>query len=333
MKKILLFSFIFLFSFTTTIFAQGSSLGGVEEQFSVELSTRYPAPEEIISSTVRSFSSDFNRATITWSVNGQIIISQIGATNFSFQAGKAGETTRLKVSIRKQEDGKVLEKEFTFRPSSVDLIVEPQTTSTPLFQGKPYLSTQSALKVFAIPNLRDNQGNLIPSNRLVYRWTKDGRVDEARSGYGKDYYYFGSSMITRPFNLRVEAYDVNSPARATSSTNIVYRDPSIFFYEKNPIFGTLFNKAIQGRFFLERKEVEFEAVPYAFSKGSIPNYEWVMNGNSVSTPLNRQLMTFVNENNESGTANISLSVTVSEKILQNALGSFSLLFGDNILNN
>jgi hypothetical protein len=328
MKKLILI-FLFFFVLSNFSYAQEEdlSLGGVTEQFTVELSSRYPAPEETVSATVRSFSADLNRATITWSVNGTVVVNQIGATNFNFRVGKMGETTRMKVSIRKQEDGKILEKDFVFRPSSVDLIIEPHTTSFPFFAGKPYLTNQSSLRVFALPNLLNNQGNMISKDSLVYRWTKDGRYDETRSGYGKDYYLLGSSLLNRPFNLMVEVYDVNSPARATSSVVVNYFEPSIFFYEKNPSLGTLFNKAIAGTFELNRREVEFEAVPFSFSREAIPIYSWRMNDRVVETPTNRQFITFFNENNETGSARIGLNITIPERILQGASNSFNLLFG------
>lgn len=327
MKKIFLTLIICLFSVGTVTAVNLPE--GIQEQISVKFSNSTPGANEIVSVSVASYSSDLNKETISWYLNGELEIREIGATNFTFTTGQNGETTRLGLIIEKR-DGNIIERSYSFNPSEVDLIYESVTKTHPFYSGKALFSNQAESKIVAIPWLRDANGNLIPSEQLVYTWKKDGRVDQDRSGYGKDMFYYNGSIITRPFNLSVTVSDTNSTTVAKNSINMTAIRPEIVFYENNPLYGTIFERAITGDFVLEREEVEFKSVPYYFDSNRYIDYEWKLNSSTIETPYNQDYMIFRNVNNETGQAKIQLDIKNYEKILQAASVSFNIFFGENV---
>lgn len=235
--------------------------------------------------------------------------------------------TKLNIFITKI-DGRTLQKEYYFKPSEVDLVFETETIKSPFYSGKSILTYQSAVRIYALPRFLDKQNKIIPKENLVYKWYKDDRVIQDRSGYGKDTFVWGGSIISRPFKISVEVSSLESNTIASNSLYFSPKDPKILFYEKNPVYGTMFNKAIKGNYFLDRQEVEFEVLPFSFSKFSYLNYDWKMNGKEITRPENQKYMIFRNENNESGNASVGIEITSQEKITQAAKEAFRIFFGE-----
>src|SRR5690606_11304016 len=59
---------------------------GVEEQITIQQIPRIPSPGETVSITLSGYSTNLNKATITWTLNGNILNSGVGATQIQFQA-------------------------------------------------------------------------------------------------------------------------------------------------------------------------------------------------------------------------------------------------------
>jgi hypothetical protein len=108
-------------------------------------------------------------------------------------------------------------------------------------------------------------------------------------------------------------------------------DPKILFYEKNPILGTLFNKALFGSISLSNEELSIVAEPYFFSPddrtSSRLNYKWSLNGNPAgSNESDPGIFVVRQQAGVSGSAEISLSVINPSKLLLSAINNLVLNF-------
>lgn len=303
---------------------------GVEEQISAQQIPSIPKAGERVSIRLTSYLSDLNKANIAWSIDGKIITTQQGATLFEFTAPQSGRTSTITVRIEK-DGGGVVSKTFVISPADVDLIYEAQTYAHPFFKGKKRYTSEAVVDFIAIPNFTNSNGTQISATGLVYTWKINGTVQQASSGYGRNILTLKGSLIERPAQVTVEVSAPNSSLKATQSISITSTRPEAVLYENNPLLGIVYEKAIQGTFFLERPQVDFEAVPYFFSaeyKDELAlQYQWSINGTRIqSKPTNENYLLLRNDKNEEGKALINLSLMHATNIMQNATASIELDF-------
>jgi len=298
----------------------------VEEQISIELSPRYPGPNELVSVSIESFQIDLNKSRIEWIINDSIVESGFGFKNFSFTTGLLGEETNLKIRIEKQ-NGQIVEKTYSIKPGEIDLYYEAETYTPPFYKGKSEYTYQSRLKLIALPNFVDNNGNQVNYEDVVYKWKIDGEVDATNSGTGKNVYYYESGLISGPIQVVLEASPVNSNQVGRTIEIISPVDPTILIYEKNPIYGTIFEQNIKSGFNVEREEIELLAIPYNFSSNIISSgdFEWRLNGSEIKNFFSNNII-FRKTDNRASSNNISIQIENPSKILQLQKYSFVLDF-------
>ena len=322
----------------STLFDSNTGLpGGIEEQISVVQIPTIPQPGQSVSVQISSYSSDLNKARITWTLDGRVLSSQTGATSLRFTAPQSGDTSRLVITIAK-EGGGTITKTIVINPAEVDLIYEADTYAHPFYKGKRLYTSESNVNFIAIPNFVRN-GTKIAASDLVYTWRINGNVRQDVSGYGRNVFSTKGSLIERPMQVSVDVSAVNSTLKATQSISLQSTTPDIALYENNPLLGVVYEKAIEGTFKLERPQVDFEGVPYFFSGANkddtILNYKWYINGTEVmSKSPNENYMVLQNDKNLEGTAVVNVSLSHTANILQNAKTSLGLDFKkvDNVSN-
>jgi len=300
----------------------------VEEQISIDFSPRYPGPNELVSISIESFQVDLDKSKIDWVINGSIIESGFGLKNFRFTTGDLGEETNITINIEKQ-NGQKLQKNYSINPGEVDLYYEADTYTPPFYKGKSEYTYQSRLKLIALPNFVDNLGNSVPANEVVYKWKIDGEVDASNSGTGRDIYYYESNLISGPIQVTLEASPVNSNQVGRVIKTISPTEPIILIYEKNPIYGTIFEQNIKSGFNVDREEIELVAIPYNFS-GNILNvgdFEWRLNGNEIKNFFSNNII-FRRIDDSASTNLVSIQIENPSKILQLQKYSFDLNFGN-----
>ena len=300
----------------------------IEEQISIDLSPRYPGPNELVFVSIESFQIDLNKSKIDWSINNSLIESGFGLKNFSFTTGFLGEETSLKIRIEKK-NGQIVEKIYSINPGEVDLYYEAETYTPPFYKGKPEYTYQSRLKLIALPNFVDSNGRQISSENVVYKWKINGEVDAANSGTGEDVYYYESGLISGPIQVVLEASPVNSNQIGRIIETISPVDPTILIYEKNPIYGTIFEQNIKNGFNVEREEIELLAIPYNFSSDIINtgDFEWRLNGSEIKNFFSNNII-FRKTDNKASSNNISIQIENPSKILQLQKYSFVLNFNN-----
>lgn len=314
-----------------TTFDIGST--GVQEQISFSITPSVPRPNQLVTAKINSYSSDLNTLQISWYLNGVLIKKEIGAVNQQFQVGDIGQQTKLKIVILKS-NGTTLEKNYSFRPAEVDLIVEAQTFTPPFYEGSAYYVKQASVKVSAMPQVLDKNGRYINPKNLSYKWYLDGSAVQEASGYGKQTFSYTSPLLSKDFRVGVDISTIEDGSVANETVAISPKNPEALFYEKSPTLGTLYNKLISNSFTLIGNEVEFEIIPFGFNKSSFFRgsniYDWKLNNSKISSP-NQNSLVFRNDSNTTGQSNIGVSIS-NETMLQSATNNFSLIFGENLKN-
>lgn len=302
---------------------------GIVEQISFSVSPSVPRPNQLVTAKIASYSSDLNRLQISWYVNDQLVKKEVGATQHEFLIGDLGKLTKLRVVILKL-DGSTLEKNYTFRPAEVDLIYEAQTFTPPFYEGKAYFSRQSSVKISAMPQALNKNGQFIDPKNIIYKWYVDGSVIQDQSGYGKQSFLYTGKLLSKSVKIGVDISTIEEGSVANSSIFINPVTPEVLIYEKSPTLGTLYNKIVSDNFSINKPEIEFEASPFSFKKDSVLNlstiYEWSLNGSKINSP-NQSSLVFRNEENKQGQASIGVSVS-NETILQKNNSAFGLIFGE-----
>lgn len=293
---------------------------GLEQQISIEQIPSIPKPGETVSIKIVSYSTDLNKALITWTLDGRSLYSQIGATKLDFQAPQSGKTSNLVITIRK-ESGGTISKTITISPADVDLFYEAQTYAHPFYKGKKMYTSESLINFIAVPNFVNPNGTKIPDSNLVYLWRINGVAQNDESGYGKNTFLTKGSLIERSNQISVEVSAVNSTLKASQTLNFKSTSPEVVLYENNPILGIVYEHAIQGSFNLERPQVDFEAIPYYYSadfKDAINlDYGWTINGAKIATKaVNENYLVLRNDQNIDGKALIGSTLQHSSNILQ-----------------
>jgi hypothetical protein len=303
---------------------------GIDEQLSIEQIPEVPKPGETVSIRINGYTTNLNKAKITWIQDGKVILSAMGAVVNQVQAPASGKSSTIVISIAK-ETGGVISKTITLNPADVDLFYEAHTYAHPFYKGKKQYTSESVITFIAVPNFVNSNGTKIPDTSLVYKWSINGSVIEGVSGYGRNTFTTKGQLIERPAQVTVEVSAVGSNLIATQTTNFKSTTPEIIAYENNPILGVVYDKAVLGDFLLERPQVDFEGIPYFFSTETKNSpslkYTWSINGIVVTSKIpTENYLLLRNDKNTDGYASISVTVEHVENLLQNGTTQLGLNF-------
>ncbi len=303
---------------------------GVDEQVSIEQVPKIPKPGEVVSIRISAYSTNLNKAKITWTQDGTVILSQTGAVTNQVQAPQSGKTSKVTITILK-EGGGTLVRTVTLSPADVDLMYEAETYAHPYFKGKRQFTSEASVTFIAVPNFVTPAGKKFADKDLVYTWKINGSVQQAISGYGRNTFSTKGQLIERPMQVTVEVSAINSTLIASQSINMRSIAPEIVVYENNPILGVVYEKAVTGGFLLERPQVDFEAIPYFFSGATKDSsnfaYSWAINGTRVTNKVpTENYLLLRNDENTEGRAFISATLAHTANLLQTTQTQFELEF-------
>lgn len=309
---------IIIFPFVSS--AQSILPPGYEEEVILKMNPEIPAPKENVSIRVENYSTDLNKSLIIWRLNGINQKQEVGLINYSFVAPEAGRQTTVEVEIQKPNGAGTLKKSLKIAPAGLDLVYEAQTYTPPLYKGRALFSHQSNVIVAAIPDFVEN-GIKLSKENIVYTWEKNDQVIQSISGLGKDSVNFQGDLISRPFTVSVTAQSPNSNIKAKRRITINPINPNVVIYENNPLYGNIFEKALNTAFNFDREELGITAIPYFFSSNkkdtSSLKYNWFENGKQISNDSFGSFINYTNIGREkSGVSNLSVSVSNTDKILQ-----------------
>ena len=315
------------FLFAAEAYAQ--TLGASPLQFSV--SPEVPGPGDTVLIEISGVGTFLGDANITWQQDGKTVKSGLGESSFTFKAGPLGSQTTIKATINSSSQG-ISTKSFTFRPSSVYLVWEADTSIPPWFKGKALYSAGSSFTVTALPQVVSG-GRSISANNFSYRWSQNGTPIPQISGTGKNVAKLQGSWLSSSETVDVDIYSGDT-AVAHGEITLPAVKPGILFYVSDPLRGTLFDTALQNSISLSGSEFTLDAEPYYFSNSSLASgaapYAWTLNGNEVTGLQSAYgLLTLRQIGSGAGQALVDVSVqnTDSDKYVQSAETALRVLFG------
>jgi len=334
MKRLIRFSLLMLFVALCSVGTAHAQFNSFPTSSTVDiaLNPANPGPNQNVHATASSFSTNINAATIVWKVNGKTVQQGIGSTSFSFITGDAGKSTTLEVIIQPNGGGDPIEKTLAIKPAQVDLLWQATGYVPPFYKGKVLFSHQDRIQFVAIPHIADSSGKEISPKNLLYTWTRNGSVSGDFSGYGKDTYTVDASIISRPLDVSVEVTSPNGEGVADAEIVAEPIEPSILLYNKDPLYGIQFQKALVNTVSMNTsKEIEVLAEPYYFGvvrpDAADLSYSWYINGDNIDTNKTSTSRVFRQKEGTSGASDISVQIKDASKVLQFSSGDFNLIFG------
>ncbi|TSC70550.1 MAG: Uncharacterized protein CEO12_271 [Parcubacteria group bacterium Gr01-1014_46] len=322
--------FVGFFDYSSTASAQGL---GMNDVINIDLVPAVPKANETVYVFLTSYATNIDAASITWRVNGKTIKSGVGEKTFNFSMGDVGKITTLSVTV-KTTDGSVIERSIPLKPISVDLVWQSNGFVPPFYKGKALFSHQNQVTVIASPHIPNSSGGEVSPKNIIYKWRKNGSVDEGASGFGKNTYTFEGSLISRPVTIGVEVTATGGEGIGYATINLTPNEPAIIFYKKDPIYGIEFQRALAGTVELSNSnEINIIGAPFFYSTDDYLSekliYKWSINGSPINNAVSQRNQVLRQKEGTSGSSNISLSIENPGKILQYSSSNFYLQFKDN----
>jgi hypothetical protein len=329
MKYVLLATIFLVFSSPFIVGAQAYNplqTGDIQQQVTIDVSPQFPKANEIVNITTSAFGTNLNTATISWSINGRVIESGVGVTKFSVNSGNYGETKNVSVSIQPAGQPNIT-RTTTIAPQEVSIIYEAESYIPPFYKGKGLFNKEGTVKFVAMPNMTSSSGVRLNPTTLTYRWIINDTVQGSLSGYGKNFYIYRGSILGDAVKVEVE---VSSADGKTKGRGIILTSPQsseALFYEKNPLYGILYNKEISSNpFTLQDSEVTLKVEPLFLSSKSSLEYTWAINGGVIPVPAQQDFVTLRNTTGQQGSSLISIIINNSTHLLQKVSASVPINF-------
>ncbi len=316
-----------LFSFAS--FAHAQTVPGITDPITFQVVPNYPQPNETIYITAQSFSTDLDKAVFKWLINGKVYAQGVGLKKISLPSGKPGTLTTLAVEVSTSDFG-VIRESLTFRPAEVTLVWQSDTYVPPFYKGKGLHAFNGQFKVTAIPEFLDSTGKRINPKDLIYTWKKNGDVDGDASGFGKDFFVTSQTSYLRDgedisVNVSSPKDDLTGSAAVTVSPAV----PEVVFYEDSPLYGIVYEKALQDRYNLTSDEITLRAELFNVSTpdplASNITYDWTLNDATVSDFKNQNEITLRKTSQQGGQSNLGLTIQNLQKVLQGGQAAITIL--------
>lgn len=282
----------------------------------------FPEPESSVTVSLSAYSMNTTAANITWTVDGVAVAGSQNARSITLQTGKIGKKTTVTAAVRLPGGT-----QFTVRkdivPSSVDIIIESSTYVPSFYRGRALPSSESAVRVIAVPIL----GTAVNPSDLTYRWEYGGSVLLDGPVKGKQSVTVLVSSYSGGY-IQVTVFDKNGWAVASRAISLEETPPELHFYEENPLRG-LSQLALTDSFSLIGDETVIHGEPYFMNTnlGSRSvTFNWKIDGSSTLTNNADPHTITLRRTGGSGKAEIGLRALTTTKIPQYVDGGFMINF-------
>ncbi len=282
-----------------------------------------PAPNQAVTVKIASYSIDLNRSTLIWSVDGKQIQNGVGLTEIKTVAPANGKSSIVSVIIR--NSGRDMKKSIEIRPGDVSIAWEVLGNTPPLFKGKILPSYQGSIKYVAMPELY-RSGKRLDPQELIYTWKNGSTVLGSQSGYGKQSAVISGTVVPESLVVSVDVQSKDGISKGSATIATDFYDPEVRFYKEDPLYGVLYNKALQNQEPLTNNEFKVVGIPFNFS--DIGEYKWSINGVEKPDLAQQKSITFRNKGTVAGSSAISLELKSATRILQYARNNFTVYFSN-----
>jgi len=286
----------------------------------VRVAPENPSPGEDTTITLTSYASNLNSVIISWFVNGKKATSGIGIKSFTTKAPNAGSENTVRAVVN-LPDGEI-EKIITLRPGIMTLLWQAEDSYVPPFyKGKALPTIDSAIKVVAIPELRNKTGAINPKT-MLYSWQRNYTNDAEGSGYGKNSFTYINDYLEDSDTIGVTASTVDGQYSSVANISIGTVQPKILFYKRDSVLGTLWERSLPRVHKINGEEVVV-AEPYFLSPKEIQSprlvWNWLINNTPVTISRGpKNVIPLRIESGTSGTSKLRLEIENKDQILERA---------------
>lgn len=287
------------------------------EPLTISISPSSPRPYETITATVTSNLVDLTASTVTLYANGAVI--EEGMRSAQVKLGGPGSRTTIR-AVASGTDG-TYEDTISVIPGDLSLILEPVSTTQPLYKGGLLVPSEGRVRIIAVTDLRTSPTSRVPTNQIAYTWKVGSQTLQADSGLGKNVLVATAPVRYRDAVVSVTATNQAKTVSAQASITITPTDPIVRVYRSDPLGGISFEQALSGTFALAGTEETFRVIPFFFKE--TPALEWTLNGNRSGSGSDLT----VRSTSGGGTAQLGVAATGEET---RAETSFALRFGQSV---
>lgn len=294
-----------------------AQLLGSTDALTISVSPQYPRPHDTVTVTPRSTSLNLAAGTVTISANGSIIEQGSGGRSASVTLGGPGSSTTIKVTA--VVGGITYTSEVTLRPTDVALVLEPQTTTHPLYAGAALVAPEGNVRIVAIPDFHSSNGTRLAPSSLVYTWKLSNRILTEDSGIGRSVLTARAPARYRNADVSVTVTTKDETVVGSASISVAPASPAVYAYRSDPLLGLDFSHAISGAFALTNEEETFRAIPLNFS--TAPEISWMLDGKAAGS---NERLTVRTTSDNAGSA--SVGITALEPAGESAKTAFTVNF-------
>lgn len=299
------------------------------------INPKSPGPNEQVNINLLGYGYDINQSNIVWILNGKQIKQGLGDKSFTFTTDKLGNLSVVGVLLTTKE-GKKIVKQLTITPGLVNLVWEADTHTPDFYQGASLPTSGSQLKVLAIPQITYN-GEIIPTQNLVFNWKKDYKNLVRESGLGRNYIEFTAGRYPAKHNIEVS---VEYPKLADSfykKITIPLTNPKIIVYPYSPLVGIVNTQPIKNSFRSSTAEESFKAEGFFFPNQDINsgliNFSWLINDKNIfTTNKDRSILNTKTDTEASGEVRVKARAVNAFNSSIEASNEFNILLTKNLFN-
>lgn len=285
-----------------------------------------PEPGERVTVSIQDYGRPSISSNISWFVDGELFSSGVGATSISFPVKEVGLTTEVYAQIVSSLGTIETTAPIVIGASYVDMLWEAIDADVPPFyKGKALPSWDTIVRLYAVPEIYNASGQQIPASTLVYTWDKNGRPNDLnpQSGYGKSSVFALADFARKQHLFGVSLLHSNTGITSRNRVAIKLQDPEILFYEKHPLGGIIFERALPET--IERPATgggtRVVAYPFGLDNRNKDNisFIWRLNNRIINNTneMKRGEIPLVS-NGSKGVSNVSVEIKSGTKALQSA---------------
>lgn len=326
MRSIVFIGFVGILCASLPVFAQ-LTLPGVDNTVQLSVSPLHPTPHTQATFSIQSAYYDLQNSTITWSVNGTPLPAGAGHTSITITMGGVGESVDVVAEVSTPEGTATAE--LLVIPASVDVLWEATSYVPPFYQGRALPSSGSSVTFVALPHLvRPGTTKEIPAADLTYTWRNGNQVLADLSGKGKSSARIGNSLVFGRMTISVEASTLDGEVTGTGLVRVENTDPALTLYQDHPLFGILWNQALDATTFIPETEMSFVAIPYfapvSSANSPLLQYDWSVNQKHIAADPQSPNEITLSSTSSAGTALVSLNIIHSSNLFFSADGRWGI---------
>ncbi|MEX0933173.1 MAG: hypothetical protein WDZ74_00325 [Candidatus Paceibacterota bacterium] len=289
-------------------------------------------PGDRVTIRIQDFGKPTDSLFINWYIDGVLFSSGLGINSIAFNVGPAGVVSTVYAEITKNTGSVERTTPVIVGASHMDILWEAVDAQVPPFyKGKALPSWDTIIKTYAIPEVYSAENQQIPRSTFVYTWSKNqSPIDlNPQSGYGKDNVYVLADFARKRHTVGVDIFHANSGVSSFSSVAVKLHDAETLLYEKHPLEGVIFERALPPLVSQARSSGSLRVVAYPFgmdarNRGDV-EFSWKLNGRTLSntgTMRNGEIPLVSSE--QGGISTIVVEARNREKPLQSSTGSLRI---------